>query len=45
MQDEFDIKYERLKNSLIKKIDERNVNFSKRSNDTKEEDLDIEYNN
>ena len=45
IQDEFDIKYERLKNSLIKKIDERNVNFSKRSNDTKEEDLDIEYNN
>ena len=45
IQDEFDIKYERLKNSLIKKIDERNVNFSKRSNDIKEEDLDIEYNN
>ena len=45
IQDEFDIKYERLKNSLIKKIDERNVNFSKRSNDTKEEDLDIYYNN
>ena len=45
IQDEFNIKYERLKNSLIKKIDESNVNFSKRSNDTKEEDLDIEYNN
>ena len=42
IQDEFDIKYERLKNSLIKKIDESNVNFSKRNNDIKEEDLDIE---
>ena len=47
IQDEFDIKYERLKNSLIKKIDEKNDNFSKRNHDNTQEDLDLEidYNN
>ena len=43
MQDEFDIKYERLKNSLIKKIDESNENFGKRN--IKQEDMDLQYDN
>jgi hypothetical protein len=43
MQDEFDIKYERLKNSLIKKIDESNDNFGKRN--IKEENMDLQYDN